>query len=282
LTRAAEDLARGDLERPIPRVGGDEIGRLGSAFERMRVALRGSLGEIAAANQRLEQRVAERTAELAERERARQRLLGQVITAQEEERKRLARELHDETCQTLAALALRLDLAQASPELRALAARCLDELRRLIHDLRPAVLDDLGLVPALRWYAERRLAAAGMTVRFEVGPLPERLPPALETALFRAVQELLNNVGRHAGAERVLVQVAAEGGRLVLEVEDDGAGFDPAAVRPARDEQRGLGLLGVHERVELFGGTLRVESAPGEGTRVVLEVPLGQDPRADR
>jgi signal transduction histidine kinase len=304
LTDSAERIAWGDLNVPVPPMGEDEVGRLGRSFERMRQALQKSLEKIAAANAELEQRVADRTRELArvnaelqQRERVRQQLLRKVITAQEDERKRLARELHDETTQTMTALGVRLDLALAAPpdvrerelvEARALAARSLNELRRLMHDLRPSVLDDLGLVPALEWYAERHFTPPGTSVRFEVGPLPERLPYELETALFRTVQEALTNVSRHAGAEMVLVEIAADHGQLTIDIEDDGQGFDPAEIAPRPGDLRGLGLLGMRERVELFGGTVTIDSTPGRGTHVSIRVPLpqdsahGQDPSPDR
>jgi signal transduction histidine kinase len=176
LTRAAERLASGDLETPITSKGRDEIGKLGRAFESMRRSLSTSRDEIEAINADLEARVRQRTQELdrlnrelRERERIRQSLLRKVITAQEDERKRVARELHDEALQTVTALGLHLDtaLADAPPgtplkddlvRARELTTRSLDELHRLMHDLRPALLDDMGLVAAIRWYAERRLA----------------------------------------------------------------------------------------------------------------------------
>jgi signal transduction histidine kinase len=290
LTGATDRIAAGDLDAPVPRLGDDEIGRLAEAFERMRQEVKRSRDEIEAARDALERRVADRTRELAaanraleDREQVRQQLLKKVITAQEEERKRLARELHDETLQTVAALGVRLDLALAAAggapgadlvEARALAALTLEELRRLLHDLRPSVLDDLGLVPAIRWYADRHLEARGIAVRFEYGTLPERLPVEVETALFRAAQEAITNIARHAGAEMVLIQIGAEGGTLRLEVEDDGQGFDPATVVPRPGDMRGLGLTGMRERVELFGGRVRIDSAPGRGTDVVIDLPL--------
>ena len=291
LTAAAERIAAGDLSQPLPAVPPDEVGRLAAAFERMRHSLAESLARIAADNAELEQRVDARTAELASaneqlrvREQARVQLLRKVISAQEDERKRLARELHDETGQTLTALAVRLDLAQAAAAggsaerpvaaARALARQSLEELHRLMHDLRPSVLDDLGLVAALHWFADHRLVPHGIAVRFEVGDLPRRLPPELETALFRTAQEALTNVDRHARAERVLVQIGVQGERLAIEIEDDGEGFDPAAMTPRPGDARGLGLLGMRERVELFGGTVTFDAAPGSGTRVVIDVPL--------
>jgi signal transduction histidine kinase len=234
--------------------------------------------------------VADRTRELAaanaalqDRERVRQQLLRKVISAQEDERKRLARELHDDTAQMLTALGVRLDLAAQAPpetrdrelrEARALATRSLDELRRLMHDLRPSVLDDLGLVPALEWYAERHLRARGIEVRFDIEPLPDRLPVELETALFRAAQEALVNVARHARAETVVVEIGTHGPDLRLDIEDDGAGFDVAGVAPQAGDLRGLGLMGMRERIELFGGSVQINSSPGRGTHVAITVPL--------
>jgi signal transduction histidine kinase len=226
--------------------------------------------------------------ELRERERARGELLRKVITAQEDERKRIARELHDESCQTLSLLAIQLDGLRGTlrePEAlaslggaRALAVRTLDEVHRLIFDLRPALLDDLGLIAAIRWLAARHLEPAGIALRLEIEPPRLRLSPEAETALFRAVQEALGNVVRHASASSVLIQVSEEGGALVVEIEDDGVGFDPAAVAEPGATGRGLGLLGIRERLELLDGRACIESAPGQGTRVVMTAPLKEDP----
>jgi signal transduction histidine kinase len=306
LAAAAERLRAGDLGTPVTVKGRDEIGQLGAAFESMRQALESSRRDIESANAVLEQRVEERTRELArlnrelqERERVRQSLLRKVIRAQEDERKRVARELHDEACQTVTALGLRLDTALAgvpagSPthadlgRARELATRSLTELHRLMHDLRPALLDDLGLVAAIRRYGERRLSPRGVAFRFEVDVPPLRLPAELETATFRAVQEALTNVERHADAAMVLVQMTIDQGHLVIDVEDDGVGFDPERMVPVPGDARGLGLLGIRERMELVGGVAVIHSAPGAGTRVLIRVPLpegatdAEDPRPDR
>jgi signal transduction histidine kinase len=292
LGEAARLIAVGHIEEPLPDLGSDEIGSLGRSMEAMRKALEHALEAAARANARLENRVEERTrelerlnSELRQRERARAQLLRKVISAQEEERKRIARELHDESCQTLSLLAMRLDelqgqladapAAAALGAARALALRTLDEVHRLIFDLRPALLDDLGLAAALRWLVGRHLEPAGVAVRLETSPVAARLSPESETAVFRAVQEALTNVARHAHATSVLVQMGEDKGELVIEIEDDGRGFDPASVEALAPSGRGLGLLGLRERMELLGGSARVESAPGEGTRVVLRAPLG-------
>ncbi|MGE5344933.1 MAG: ATP-binding protein [Acidithiobacillales bacterium] len=293
LTRAAERIAGGELSRIIPPLGEDEVGRLGRSLERMRAALAEAFDRERRAHDELEERVAERTRdltaltrELKDRDDRRARLLAKFIRAQEEERKRIARELHDETCQTVAAVSMAVDTALSRPpdpdrgrlrEIKALAGRALAEVHRVIYDLRPSVLDDLGLASAVRWYADRHLAPAGIAVRCEIEGLEERLPVEIETAVFRVVQEALTNVVRHAHAETVLIQMAREEAQLAIEVEDDGRGFDPASVATPESSGRGLGLLGIRERVELLGGHVTIDSAPGQGTRLALSVPLPKE-----
>lgn len=296
LTRSAERLAGGDLTHPIDAsaasAGGTEIARLASAFERMRLSLASSMAATAAANEALEARVEDRTRALAlantrleEREKQRQQLIRKLIAAQEDERKRIARELHDETSQSLAALAIAVDVAagtsghqnESLAAMRHLVARIVDGIRRLIVDLRPSVLDDLGLAAAIRSFAEAHLTRRGVAVRCEIDDADLRLASAVETAVFRAVQEALVNVARHAQAQTVLIQIAVEGHALAIEIEDDGIGFvmEPAQADP--ESLRGIGLLGMRERIELVGGTVRVESEPGRGTRVVMSVPIVQE-----
>jgi signal transduction histidine kinase len=291
LTRTAERIAAGDMEPPIPDLGADEVGRLGRSLEHMRRQIKSSMDAIEDANAMLERRVEERTAELkalyaqlAERDEARSRLLRQVITAQEDERKRLARELHDETCQTISALNMKLETAVSrlptgadnAPllEARGLAVRTLDELHRLIYDLRPSVLDDLGLWSAIRWYADRQLKPRGVAVHCEFNEVDRRLPPLMETALFRAVQEAVSNIAKHADAEHVLVQCGVEGDTLTIEIEDDGNGFELSAVTRPKDQGHGWGLLGITERIEALGGTVLIDTAPGQGARIVITVPV--------
>jgi signal transduction histidine kinase len=294
LTRAAERIRGGELGRAIPRLGAGEIGQLGHALEAMRVALKQSIEEVERANAELERRVEERTRELEalarelrKRDEARGWLLKKVISAQEDERKRLARDLHDETSQTLSALAMGLETAWAAAQTehmkarlgdaKTLTRRAIDELHRLMHDLRPSVLDDLGLMPAIRWYAERYLEPAGIAVRCECAEIDERFRPEFEIAVFRVVQEAITNIVKHARAETVLIECEPSGADLVIDIEDDGAGFDPNEVATSPDSQRGLGLLGMRERVELLGGTVKVDSAPGRGTCVSVRVPLPQE-----
>ncbi len=291
LTRAAERIRAGELGRSISPLGEDEVGRLGQALESMRAALKQSIDAVERANEDLEGRVEERTRELERlyrelrrRDESRGQLLSKVISAQEDERKRIARELHDETSQTLSALAMGLETTHASAQTEAMRARlaeaktltgrALDELHRLIFDLRPSILDDLGLIPAIRWFAERHLQPLGIAVRCECAEIDQRFTPEFEIAVFRVVQEAITNIARHAEAETVLIECEPSGGDLVIDIEDDGRGFDPAAVTTSADTQRGLGLLGMRERVELVGGTVSVDSAPGRGTHVSVRVPM--------
>ncbi len=267
LTRVAERIAGGNLQQPIDLQragrGGGEIRRLAAALDRMRESLLTSM-TVATANARLE-----------ERERVRQQLLRKLISAQEDERKRIARELHDETSQTLAALGMALDLGRMD-EVRRLTGRMHEALHRLIVDLRPSVLDDLGLAAAIQWFAERHLSARGIAVRCEIAELEGRLTPEVETALFRAVQEAIVNITRHARAETVLIQLSADLAGVMVEIEDDGVGFEPDRIAAEPGSLRGIGLLGMRERLEIVGGTLRIDSEPGGGTHVVMTVPVTQ------
>lgn len=237
--------------------------------------------------------------EVEQKEELRGELLRKVISAQEEERKRIARELHDETSQALAALGLALETASVAPAksvaevkrrisaMKPLAVRMLDEVRKLTLDLRPTVLDDLGLIPAIRWYAENRLRPQGLKVHIETAGTEHRLSPELETVLFRVMQEAMNNVAWHAEAENVVISLDFSPSAVAIEVEDDGKGFDLAEVSRASDRGRGLGLMGMRERIALFSGSLVIDTAPGAGTRLRIEVPVegyknGQDQSPDR
>jgi len=282
LNVAARRIADGDLEAPVPPQADDEVGRLGRSLETMRVALKKSVDDLTRSRGILEQRVEDRTREL-------RMLLTKFVSAQEDERRRIARELHDETCQTVAALGMKLDaaLAPSTPEqkqerlkeARAFASRTLAEVHALIYELRPAVLDDLGLFPAIRWLADHHLTPAGIDFRCEVCLAERKLPGEHQTTLFRAIQETIRNVARHSGATQVLVQVEERGRELVVEIEDDGHGFDPESVGAPGPSGRGLGLLGMRERMSIIGGSVEIISSADAGTRVVLRAPFEEEPR---
>jgi signal transduction histidine kinase len=306
LTDAAQKIAGGRLNEAIPISGEDEVGRLGEALDTMRLRLRDSLTRIRHWNRELEGRVRERTQELEasrnrleatiaenlrlyeelqQKDALRSELLRKVIAVQEEERRRIARELHDETSQTLTALILSLKTAsQAAPadaglvgklqDLETVARGLLENVHRLIFDLRPSVLDDLGLVAAVRWYAENRLGPTGTRVYLETEGEERRLPSQIETAIFRVAQEALTNIARHAEAENAAISLAFKDTMLRVAIEDDGKGFDVAAVERSADSTRGLGLLGMRERVALLNGSLTIDSAPDSGTIVSVQVPV--------
>jgi len=211
-------------------------------------------------------------------------LSAQVISAQEEERKRIARELHDETTQALATLDLNLERIQTVLDDRAACERLeasrqllhqtMDGLRKLVYDLRPTMLDDLGLVPAIRWYARTRLGTEGVQVHVETNGCQDRLPPTLETALFRIAQEGINNVAQHAAARSAWVRLSCHNRQVTLTVEDDGRGFDVDKMLSSGGALEHLGLFGIQERVFLLGGTFSVNSTLDGGTRLVITVPM--------
>lgn len=214
----------------------------------------------------------------------RMRLLQRLVTAQEDERQRIARELHDQTGQYLAALLMGLkalenltapaSLARGSVgKLQALAARFSQDARRLALELRPTALDDLGLHAALTNYVDEWSERSGITIDFHSnGLINRRLPQHIETALYRVIQETLNNVLKHARAGRVSVILENRGGRVLAVLEDDGVGFDVEAALGAPIVERRLGLTGMRERIEAVGGTLEIESAPGVGTTIVARI----------
>jgi len=194
-----------------------------------------------------------------------------LVDVQEAERRALARELHDEVGQILASLRLRLigGTSQAAAEVQTTLAELLDRVRGLSMNLRPPTLDDLGLLPTLLWHFERYRAETGVRVEFRPRGPVGRFAPEVETAAFRIVQEALTNVARHARVTEVEVSLEARADGLELRVEDRGTGFELASARPGGSG----GLAGMQERARLLGGRVRIESAPGQGTRLVAELP---------
>jgi signal transduction histidine kinase len=206
-----------------------------------------------------------------------------LIETQEAERRRIARELHDEIGQSLTALKLNMQIIQQSAKASPLAQqlndsigsidRAVEQVRELSLDLRPSLLDDLGLVAALRWYVDREARRAGFMAEVVARPLGLRLPLELETACFRIAQEALTNVVRHAQARQVWVELRQRGTELHQVVRDDGIGFDVCAVR-RRVSDANLGLQGMQERASILGGQIDIQSVPGHGTEVHARFPL--------
>jgi signal transduction histidine kinase len=205
--------------------------------------------------------------------------LRRAVQAQEAERKRLARELHDETGQALTSILLGLAAVESSKSaeeahaaagaLRELVVDTLQNVRRLAVELRPSALDDFGLEPALRRLGETVREGGALDVQVETRLGSGRLPPEIETALYRIVQEALTNAVKHAGANHVSIVVTRKATGVQVMIEDDGEGFDPVAV-----SIDGLGLLGMRERVELLDGSLEIDASPGAGTTLIVELPL--------
>jgi PAS domain S-box-containing protein len=219
-----------------------------------------------------------------------QRLSAQLITAQEEERRRISQELHDQLGQALTAMSINLAAIEGSlppapdpailerlAETNSLIDETLDQMRDLSLELRPSMLDDLGLLPTLRWYVQSYQKRAGTTVMLEIVNLEQRLAPEMETALYRIVQEALTNAARHAQASTVNIRLECRSGAVVLLIEDNGVGLDTERAAVS-DVHRGAGLLGIRERVASQDGTLHIESQPQEGTRLTIEMPLTQEP----
>jgi signal transduction histidine kinase len=207
-----------------------------------------------------------------------------LIEVQEAERRRVARELHDEIGQALTAIKLNLQAVEQSadtsplvPQLNesvGLVDRALQEVRELSFDLRPSLLDDLGLIAALRWYVDREARRAGLIPEFVADLSETRLPPELETACFRITQGALTNVLRHAQARRIRVELKQRGSELHLTIRDDGIGFEVDTVWRRRASHGGLGLQGMQERALILGGKIEIKSAPARGTEVHVWFPL--------
>jgi signal transduction histidine kinase len=266
---------------------GDE--RLGSVFARLQLGLSAMiaitlLGGAALAGLtifhilKLEGQVQQRLEESVHAQASLQELSAKLVRAQEEERRKLSRELHDEIGQSFSAVLMEaenlLDLEPAPAvqqhleSIRAVAEKGMNEIRNMALLLRPSMLDDFGLVPALDWQARETAKRTGMRVQV-ASEVADELPEEHKTCIYRVVQEALNNCARHAQASAVQVAVRSEASQILLSVQDDGSGFDTARVR-------GMGLLGMEERVRHLGGTFEIDSKPGLGTRLRIQLPLAE------
>jgi signal transduction histidine kinase/FixJ family two-component response regulator len=208
-----------------------------------------------------------------------QALSQRLVEAQEVERRHIARELHDEIGQQLTGLKLMVESGERTSEALTLVSDLMDRVRALSLELRPSMLDDLGLLPTLVWFLNRYSVQTGVRVSFDHQGLEGRFSSAIETAAYRIVQEALTNVARYAGVAQASVRIWASGETLTVQVQDRGAGFDVAA---ALQTSRSNGLTGMRERAMLLGGGLTVESAPRQGTQVTAEFPLDPRPAHER
>jgi len=222
--------------------------------------------------------------EVERRDAMRQEFLRRIVDAQEQERSRIARELHDELGQMLTGLAIGLRGTQTSldnprllrqqlRQLEEMAGQALGNMRHLVNELRPALLDDMGLSAALRHHIKNFQSFSGIVTTLTMGKNYHRLPENVETILFRIIQEALTNVARHAQAQNAWVDLNCDNETAVLSVKDDGLGFYPQPILNGKSD-RGVGLMGIQERVNLVAGELYLESEPGAGTTLTVRVPL--------
>lgn len=214
------------------------------------------------------------------------KLSERVMKVQEKERKRISLELHDEIGQALSAMSISLELLQRDgnvsateynqklDDVKKLVEKTVDDVHRISYNLRPYLLDNFGLVSALRWYTENYAKRSGTEVALQVEGEWEKLPPVLETAIYRVVQEALTNVSKHAKASRVFISISYCPASIAIQIEDNGCGFEvEKQVRKGVLIQGGLGLFGITERVSAFGGTFSIGSKKGAGTRLSIRVP---------
>ena len=262
ITRLAEStrsIGKHDFKWRKPIWAEDEVGSLGEAFIKMNEALK-------------------------QKEKLREKLLAKVISAQEEERKRIARELHDETSQALTSLMVGLrfvsdstnshDIRAKTKELRVLTSQTLNEVHRIATELRPSLLDDLGLVDAIQKYTDEYSSKFSIKIDFHVSGIDKlHLSSEIEVSVFRIIQEALTNTAKYAEAKNVSVVLNCRDSSLIVVIEDDGKGFNTNFVSDPRNTVK-LGIFGMHERASLIGGNLTIESKPGDGSTVFLEVPL--------
>jgi len=288
LIDATVKIAEGDMSRPIAVGGRDEIGKLSSSFEIMRVKLADSQDDLQRYNMALEHLVAERTHQINDSRLKIKDLLKKVITSQEDERKRIARELHDNIMQDLAATLIKIDICKKFPEnltvakideIKMIIEKNIDDVYRIIKNLRPSILDDLGFEAAVRWLLDHHLESKGIHCYVNIYNTISDLTfePQVEIELFRIIQESVINISKHARAENVFVLLEIRNGQLTIELEDDGCGFDITSAFDTTESSRGLGLQGIKERASFLNWQCIICSSPGAGTRVSIKVPVANE-----
>lgn len=274
--------------RPLRRLEARTATLAGGDYQTIRKPV-GGISEI----QQLQKELVEMADKVNEAQRSLHGYIGAITEAQEDERRRLARELHDDTLQALIALKQRVQLAQlaqeptgpASPpeaaeldEIASMTEKTIDNLRRLTRAMRPAYLEDLGLVPALEMLAREAGESAGIPIEFHRQGTERRLPASNELAFYRIAQEALSNIVRHAQASKGSLTISFSTDAVQLLVSDDGLGFVVPAAPSAYAGSGHYGLLGLHERAELIGAALEIVSLPGKGTRITVSLPVLPDP----
>lgn len=257
---ATSFYGRGDFERSIDFKGDDEIKRLADSFNLMAKTL-------------MEKMDLER------------KYLSRIIETEENERRRISRELHDEIGQALTAIKFNLDridkdlpdpssiTRERLREAQALSNQTLKAMRQLSMDLRPTMLDDLGLIPTLRWYIQNFSNRLNMESHFQATGFERNLPPQIETAFYRIIQEALNNIGKHSEANRVEVIMEQKDSVIYASIIDNGKGFELNRVLQPGSPERGFGLIGMQERVSILKGHIDIRSRPGSGTQIQIEIP---------
>jgi signal transduction histidine kinase len=287
LTHAAQQISRGELERPLPLLGVAEIKSMSTALEQMRLQFLDNIHQLETLNSTLEARVIGQTKDLRQQKHLIQQLLRRIINAQEEERIRLARELHDEIGQTLTAIELAMTRlnnlipGEESPahdqleQVRTIAAHARTELHRVVTAMRPGVLDKLGLVPAIGWISRQTLAATNIAFTIQTQNMQNRLPRALETTLFRIAQEAVQNVAQHSSAQNLLIQISRSDREISMVLADDGKGWKnhQTGHKETKLAEQRLGLLGIQERAALVGGFVQINSEPGKGFHLQITIP---------
>ena len=260
LVEAASRFGRGEFKERIRFKGDDEINKLAESFNVM-------------------------AGTLMEKMRLERKYLSQIIDAQENERRRISRELHDEIGQALYAIKFNLEMVDKDlppttsvvrgrlGEAKSLSTQTLTVMRQLSMDLRPTMLDDLGLIPTLRWYIQNFSNRLGIGSNFESVGLEAKLSSEIETAFYRIVQEALNNIAKHAQADQVEISLVKRGSRIDASIRDNGKGFDLGKVLHPESPERSFGIVGIQERVSLLGGQMEIQSRPGFGTLISIEIP---------
>jgi|Deesub1362A_J573_1020465.scaffolds.fasta_scaffold00199_5 signal transduction histidine kinase len=285
LTKATNQIAKGELSKPIAQHGTDEIGILSQSFDVMRIKLAESLENLKRYSAELEKRVLDRTKKIRQAQQKVQTLLKQVITSQEDERKRIARELHDEILQDISVLLIKLDMCKMYPEriddnrieeMKQLVEKIIDDIHDIIKNLRPSILDDLGLDAAIKWLLDKHLSEKGINYFLNMKTVPnKRFDSQVEITLFRIIQESIINIAKHAEANNVFVVIKTTDTLINVDIEDDGKGFDVHSIlKSTSGKEKGLGLLGMKERASILDGKLQICSILGVGTRVNVKLPL--------